>query len=345
VFLVQHRTVEDEVTATADFLSAYLKRRSDLRPGQLLVLTPRRFIGHAVRAALIRRGLNALSYFFEDELKQPSAAEGFCLLTLLVEPSDRPALRAWLNLGQRNGGHAAGYGRVRGHAHATGQTPQEVCEELGAGRLILPHTDGVKERYQELVRRLQSLHGLSGLDLVRALWSPADDTITDIRIAAERIALDAPDPQSILEQLSEDITQPELPGADSDIIRVMSLHKSKGLTAACVAVVGCVAGALPTVDVTAGLDEQESAREEQRRLFYVAITRATDTLVVSSSSMMEVGQALRAGIEVQRRLRVDGSTYARTIASPYLAELGAAAPHVLTTREWREAAEFVCADA
>ena len=32
----------------------------------------------------------------------------------------------------------------------------------------------------------------------------------------------------------------------NDIIRVMSLHKSKGLTAKCVLVVGCVAGALPT---------------------------------------------------------------------------------------------------
>ena len=43
------------------------------------------------------------------------------------------------------------------------------------------------------------------------------------------------------------ITQPELP-TDVDYVRVMSLHKSKGLTADLVIVMGCVEGLIPRID-------------------------------------------------------------------------------------------------
>ena len=59
----------------------------------------------------------------------------------------------------------------------------------------------------------------------------------------------------------------------------MSLHKSKGLTAELVILVGCVEGAIPRIDPDAIPDEQRATKEEQRRLFYVAITRPTKMLV------------------------------------------------------------------
>ena len=108
------------------------------------------------------------------------------------------------------------------------------------------------------------------------------------------------DASTLLDMLREAITQPELPGSDSDIIRVMSLHKSKGLTAAVVVVAGCMAGALPKVDRDAPQAEQDTQLEEQRRLFYVAITRATQSLVISSSLSMAWRDALAAGIDASR---------------------------------------------
>ena len=67
------------------------------------------------------------------------------------------------------------------------------------------------------------------------------------------------------------ITQPELP-MNVDYVRVMSLHKSKGLTSDMVVVVGCLEGLMPYIDYQASQPDQIQSLEEQRRLFYVAIT-------------------------------------------------------------------------
>ncbi len=99
VWIVQHDTLQQEVEALSDFVHHYLSVHPDVNPGRVLVLALRRFIGNAIKDALIARGRNALSYFQEDALSSPAAAEGFCLLSLLVNGADRAALRVWLGFG------------------------------------------------------------------------------------------------------------------------------------------------------------------------------------------------------------------------------------------------------
>jgi hypothetical protein len=71
--------------------------------GEVLVLVNRRMIGNGIRDALNERAQqnnrpwSAQSFYFEDALSRSGAAEGFSLLTLLVDPDDRPALRYWLS--------------------------------------------------------------------------------------------------------------------------------------------------------------------------------------------------------------------------------------------------------
>ena len=129
------------------------------------------------------------------------------------------------------------------------------------------------------------------------------------------------------EVLRVGITQPELP-TDVDYVRVMSLHKSKGLTADLVIVAGCIEGLLPFIlgDTRA---EEERMLEEQRRLFYVAITRARQILFLSSVSELPRDLAHRIGAQV----RGGNPSHARTISSRFLAELGQSRPAAIRGRE------------
>lgn len=102
----------------------------------------------------------------------------------------------------------------------------------------------------------------------------------------------------------------------------MSLHKSKGLSAKFVIVASCVEGWIPTV--TKDLIGENGTREleEQRRLFYVALTRTRERLILSSFVSMPAALAYRMQINFSRRSggRVFG------LASRFFSELGPSAP-------------------
>jgi superfamily I DNA/RNA helicase len=339
VVVVQHHTASDEVESLADYIADFLRKNPDLPPGQVLVLAPRRFIGNAIRDALITRGLNATSYFSEDPVQSTGAAEGFALLTLLVNPADRPALRAWLGMGNSSG-REPGYRRVRQAAVAANKEPREIVEALATGEDSLPHTDGLLDRWRQLQRRLKELDELTGLELVRAVWPAGDEDSDDIRLMAENIAVTTADPAQILDQLRKEVTQPYLPDSDSDVVRIMSLHKSKGLTASLVVIAGAMAGALPQMDRDLTPAEQEAQLHEARRLFYVAITRATKTLIISAPRLIPFADAMRAQVNVVRTMFSGGQQFAVAAMSPFIGELGGVCPPPVSGTQWRDTEEF-----
>jgi superfamily I DNA/RNA helicase len=116
----------------------------------------------------------------------------------------------------------------------------------------------------------------------------------------------------------------------------MSLHKSKGLTARVVVVAGCIAGAIPTVDLDDPPDEQQRQIQEQRRLFYVAITRTTDVLVISGAARMSYAEARQ--MNVQFGPGQGGNV--TLVASPFLQQLGPQRPQTETGQEWRARVGF-----
>lgn len=334
IYVVQHATMAEEIASIAEFVDHYLAQHAGLPAGRVLVLTPRRFIGNAIKDALIVRGRNALSYFQEDALSEDAAAEGFCLLSLLVSPADRAALRSWIGFGSADGRWKP-YARLRAYCEANGARVQDALAALAGGTLRIPYTASLVARWNDLQVRLVALAPLSGLALVDALWPAGNPDVTDVRSIAAALALAAASKEDLLAELREAITQPELPGSDSDVIQVMSLHKSKGLTRDVVVVAGCMAGTLPSIDTEDPPEEQANQFEEQRRLFYVAVTRATSVLVISSAVVLPLRDALRGGANVMRRTFVNGEPVAITAFTPFLSELGPAAPAPMSTAEWR----------
>lgn len=336
VYIVQHNSVQDEVTATAAFLDWYLTNRDGVKPRDTLILSTRRAIGYAIRDELVRLGRNAQSFFTEECLETSSARAGYCLLTLLARPGDGPALRSWLGLAHKDWRSSA-YQRIWQVAENAGLSPRDALDRMMTGTMSAPaYTADIVQRYEELLTTIMPMTGVSGAPLVDLLWPPGDTDCADVRGIALTIAASAQSPTDMLEELVTTITQPELPGDREDVIKVMSLYKSKGLTAECVLVVGCVAGALPTVRSGLSTAAKQQSIEEQRRLFYVSITRTRQTLVLSSAATAPYREAMQMGLTVARCL---GSN-AVLQASPFMSELGVDAPLALSGNQWRSQLGF-----
>jgi DNA helicase-2/ATP-dependent DNA helicase PcrA len=177
-----------------------------------------------------------------------------------------------------------------------------------------------------LIQQLNELQDLRGQELLEAIFPLDEETGAMIHQIASQIDTDDYDASTFREALRVGITQPELP-TDVDYVRIMSLQKSKGLTADLVIVTGCIEGLLPFIigDTRA---EKKRMLEEQRRLFYVAITRVRQILLLSSVSQLPRDLAHRIGAQV----RGGSHRHARTISSRFLAELGQSRPSAIRGR-------------
>lgn len=337
VNIVQFDTLESEVSTIAEYVDRWLASHPETPPGRVLVLAPRRFVGNAIKDALIARGRNALSYYFEDELEVADAAKGFCLLSLLVNPDDRAALRAWIGFGGSELLRRP-YARLRQYCEAHGVSLSAALAALASGALSLPHTSALAPRWQELQSKLVALSPLTGLPLVNALWPAGNPETASVRALAGSIALKGVSNSELLSELREAITQPELPDSTGDIIQVMSLHKSKGLTRDLVVMAGCMAGTLPRVDDDDPPEVQKRQIDEQRRLFYVGMTRGTKELLISAAASLPVALAMRGNAQFSKRVLRNGEWYAVTAFSPFVSELGATAPAPLSGAQFRVAA-------
>lgn len=331
VHIVQWQNLKQETENLARFIEWYVKRH-DVSPGQVLVLTPRRRIGYRIRDRLNEMGIPAQSHFSEQALEPKAAQDRFTVLTLLADRDDRVALRCWLG---RPTPRPAAYRHVWERSTDSGESPWMTMEGVCRGDFAVPgYVEELKARFEALRHELEALDGLDAEDLVEA-WLPAGDSdLDELRQIARAVVGEAEgalDPAALREQLRVAITQPE-PPIESDSVRIMSLHKSKGLGADLVVVSGCVEGLIPFIEDGLSQREAEEALEEQRRLFYVALTRTKRCVVLSGSRYFPLKEA-RAMKLLFRPLT---GYVVESIASRFLAELGPGAPQALLGPPWLE---------
>ena len=192
------------------------------------------------------------------------------------------------------------WARLRSHCQSSGESPWDALTRLADGNLTIAYTRPLTERFEQARRRVSALAPLRGQELVDAIF-PADGEWAGPLRSLVHAAMQADDwdAEKLREHLRVGITQPELP-TDVDYVRVMSLHKSKGLTADLVAVVGCVEGLIPRLEGDSH-EEQDAELEEQRRLFYVAVTRTTQVLLLSSVTRLPRKLAYSMRLEIRGR--------------------------------------------
>jgi DNA helicase-2/ATP-dependent DNA helicase PcrA len=329
VRIIQYRTLDDEVKGITGIIVDLID--NDVPPGDILILAQRGAIGTPIYAALKSNNVPVRSYYAEAELDRVEAQVRFANLKLFVDRQDKVALR-WLIGLPGNNWNAAGYKRIRDHCAATGLSPWQALEQLSSGTLQLPYTATIVDAFTPIVQELTALEALSDLAaVVDRLFPDGNADVVDLRaLALEALETAEGNRTALLAAMIEAITQPDVPSEIEDV-RIMSLHKSKGLSAPVTIIAGCVEGLLPK-QPDAGTPAAQAAAEieEQRRLFFVGISRVKAVpaegkpgrLILTYSQKMPTASAMRAGITAA------GNSFgvATLHASRFIRELGEHAP-------------------
>lgn len=326
VVVRQYSTTPKEATAVATKIAALIE--SGVAPQEIIVLAQRKTFADPVFHKLRDQGIPTKSYYAESELDTIEAQERFALLKLLLNKEDRVALR-WLLGRGRDDWYTTPYRRLLSRVRTDGTSPWATLNALAAGTIAIPYTGPLAARFKEIKDELTALEAAPDLDQFLPLWLPAK---SETELLAETVARsrgDATTPQELYDALYEAITQPEVPMEVAEV-RVMSLHKSKGLSSPYVFIVGCVEGLLPAqADSKASPAEQLAKLQEDRRLFYVGITRVkadlsknkVGYLALTYPQKMLAAEAFKSQIAPVRVAR----GVAHLQPSRFLAEM---APHV-----------------
>ena len=147
------------------------------------------------------------------------------------------------------------------------------ARKTAAGQLAIRSTASLLERFSELRIEITDLANAEDVDEFIQQWLPPNAQTELLAEAVARCRREAATIQELYDALYATITEPEVPLEVTEV-RLMSLHKSKGLSSPFVFIVGCVEGLLPgRPGPSQRPDDRIAKLQEDRRLFYVGITR------------------------------------------------------------------------
>lgn len=327
VVIRQFQTADDEAAAVAAKIAQLIE--DGVAPGDIIVLAQRAAFGTPVFHRLRDAGVPCKSYYEESALETEAAQERFAVFKLFLDQEDRVSLR-WLLGCNHNRWHAPAYGRVMAHMRQSGLSPWETMTQLASGTLSIPHTASLVARFNEIVHELDGLSQAEGLDAFIAAWLPDPEAVSLLHEAVTACREEAEDVGQLFDGLYDAITAPEVPLEVAEV-RVMSLHKSKGLSSRYVFIVGCVEGLIPSrPEAGTPQDIVRAKLEEDRRLFYVGLTRVKASpeagrpgyLAITYPMRMPAAEAFRSQIAA---VSTQGNV-AVLRASRFLAQLGPTAP-------------------
>jgi superfamily I DNA/RNA helicase len=325
VRVVQWGSVKDEIEGTAEYI-AQLINSGKYEPKDILVLSARRQLAYELRDKLKLAGVEAHSFYHEEALEDEKAQKAFCLFTLFVHADDRVALRFWLGCESPNY-LSPQYAKLRSLCESSGMHPRDALEAMADGRLDAKGFSDLLKRYKALNKELAKLQGADAKALFDALFPESASWAKQFRdVMADFQFDDLTDPEEVHSELLRYITQPDVP-TSPDYVRIMSMHKSKGLTSEVVVAIGLVKGLMPYLDTRHTIEQAADSLEEQRRLFYVAITRPRSILILSSWIKAPLGAAKKMGVVLDGKNRAQACTF--------LSDLGPSAPSAISGAGWR----------
>ncbi|WP_131783792.1 UvrD-helicase domain-containing protein [Legionella gresilensis] len=336
--IIQWESLEKEIEGLSEYIS-YLIYKLSYKAKDILVLTPRRLTGYGIRDRLKCHNIEVHSFYSEEALETEEAQESFSLFRLLIDQRDRVALRYWLGC-KSPSWNAGEYKKLRDYCETLGDHPIDTLRKIYKKKLTLSGISKIFERFKILEEKLTSMGTLSPVKIIDFLFPENQEWAKIIREAClwklqeleNNLIISGNDKlKEIFNYLQNIITQPEMP-EEGEFVRIMSLHKSKGLTNKVVIITGCVQGLIPFINQNEKAHSKINSQiAEQRRLLYVAITRPTDILVLSSFKKINRAEAYRLGVKLGNS---GTKLIGNTITSQFFSEFGQAAPPSVKGEQW-----------
>ncbi len=281
---VQWNTLDDEITGLANVINSYADE-------SFLVLVPRRFIGYRLADAI---GSDARTTFSEQALEHSIAQECFATVSLLANPEDFVAARAYLGFHGTSRKQAPGRNAEAYASLPTNIGGHEMIRQIATQKVNISGTgqSHIQERAKKAVQLIDcSLTPTETIDLAfnDSLANEEQDDekrrwlaehLRELRDAAHELLMrpDTPTLSKVIETMRYQIaTRAPLQSSDDEEprVKIMTLHSAKGLEADNVVIAGVADQFMP------GTETDQNVIAEQRRLLYVAVTRARDRLIIS----------------------------------------------------------------
>lgn len=310
VKIIQFKDLDREIIGISNLIKNQIDKNK-IEPQDVLILVPVRKIGYRIRNALVLKGVNAKSYFRESALATEKAKILFSLINLAANSKDLVALRYLLGVGSQDY-RTKSYKKVYDYATENNMDIISVLSKMERKEILIPYTGNLIKIFLKIKSEVKRFIDYIEEDRNRILdiIEPEDEDNSDFRnvisYAIDEIGLMEDEPiQEFFERLYslmvETISFPHNV-SEQDHVRIMSLHASKGLSAKFVVIMSCIDELLPRINTQSTVEEQRIQLEEQRRLFYVAITRCKctpdypGTLVISSFVGLPGKEALQINI-------------------------------------------------
>jgi superfamily I DNA/RNA helicase len=361
-----HVVVWESLEAEAAGMARAVVENVRRHPGEShLVMTTRRQFGYMFRdrVAELAPELRIELNFSESILETWAVREAFLFFSLVCDP-DAPTWRAWL--GYRNSSDGRNYKAPRRNSeaylrflHSTADSiSEENIQELAAEQRLRQRGMGGSYLWDRAQRFLSLKDQLFSADaaaeeLVEVIFD-ADNWIGPEYLEPETARLDlallrstavasvreraekhpertASDHlRAVAEQLrySVGIREQFLEEIPCDV-QVTTLWGAKGVTANHVYVLGLCREAIPGQKREEYPGTEAEYVDEQKRLFYVSITRTKRTLVLSRARAVSRAEAMRLGLAVQ-----PGPGQVQLTMCPFLRDIIRLLPAVVRGQDW-----------
>jgi DNA helicase II / ATP-dependent DNA helicase PcrA len=366
--LVHWKTPKAEAQGMAAQIARHVSRTADDGERTLVMVTRRQF-GYDLRAELRLEApeLPVDLTFSESILELWPVREAFLFLCLVADP-DPPTWRGWL--GYCNPDHdGRKYKSPNRNADAYLAFLKASDNRLTADAILLLADEPRSRRrgaggsaLWDRAKRFAELYAhrdwssLAPRELLEAVFAPelwvdvswecADVARADLQLlrdkAIETLDEDVAEEDQLtrtqrpLERVARDLryriaTRTPFDANVGVPLQITTLWGAKGLTADHVYVIGLCDEALPGERAEEYPGDDEAFLDEQRRLFYVSITRPTKTLVLSRPKKVMPGLARRLGLRI-RPIRNDRWVTLRT--SQFLEDIIDLLPRSVPGEDW-----------